>query len=366
MALHLHRAGLALALTLVLSACGAKPEAETTAEAPAASLAVSLTRAQSTTIERSLLASGPVSAWEEMQLGVEISGVRVTALKVDVGQQVRKGQVRLELDHRTLDSELRQAQAAANEAEAGVALAKTNLARGQMLAKEKLISASAFDELRATLVQAEARQATARAQRDGVQLRRDFAALRAPDDGVIAKRMVQPGQVVMAGAELLRLIRQGRLEWRAELSEAELARVRPGARVRIAASDGSLIEGRVRAVTPGLDAQTRTGTVYADLPQPGTLKVGAFVQGRILTGDSTGVTVPTAAVVQRDGYPYVFTVDANNVARRLRVRTGAAENGRTEILEGIQAGDRVVERGAGFLGDGDVVRVVNEAAGPAQ
>mgnify|MGYP000101875164 CR=1 FL=1 len=78
------------------------------------------------------------------------------------------------------------------------------------------------------------------------------------------------------------------------------------------------------------------------------------------------VTVPTAAVVQRDGYPYVFTVDANNVARRLRVRTGAAENGRTEILEGIQAGDRVVERGAGFLGDGDVVRVVNEAAGPAQ
>ena len=366
MALHLHRAGLALALTLVLSACGAEPEAETTAEAPAASLAVSLTRAQSTTIERSLLASGPVSAWEEMQLGVEISGVRVTALNVDVGQQVRKGQVLLELDHRTLDSELRQAQAAANEADAGVALAKTNLARGQMLAKEKLISASAFDELRATLVQAEARQATARAQRDGAQLRRDFAALRAPDDGVIAKRMVQPGQVVMAGAELLRLIRQGRLEWRAELSEAELARVRPGARVRIAASDGSLIEGRVRAVTPGLDAQTRTGTVYADLPQPGTLKVGAFVQGRILTGDSTGVTVPAAAVVQRDGYPYVFTVDANNVARRLRVRTGAAENGRTEVLEGIKAGDRVVERGAGFLGDGDVVRVVNEAAGPAR
>lgn len=366
MAFPLHRIGVALAFALTLSACGTKSESETAVETPAASLTVSLAPAQSATIERSLLASGPVSAWEEMQLGVEISGVRVTALKVDVGQQVRKGQVLLELDHRTLDSELRQAQAAANEADAGVALAKTNLARGQMLAKEKLISASAFDELRATLVQAEARQATARAQRDGVQLRRDFASLRAPDDGVIAKRMVQPGQVVMAGAELLRLIRQGRLEWRAELSESELARVAPGAIVRLVASDGSQIEGRVRAVTPGLDAQTRTGTVYADLPDPGTLKVGAFVQGRILTGDSSGITVPTAAVVQRDGYPYVFTVDAKNVAHRLRVRTGANENGRTEILEGLKAGELVVERGAGFLGDGDVVRVVNEAPGQAR
>lgn len=364
MAFPLHRVAIALAFTLILSACGS--QSEPAVEAPAASLAVSLTTAQSATIERSLLASGPVSAWEEMQLGVEISGVRVTALNVDVGQQVRKGQVLLELDHRTLDSELRQAQAAANEADAGVALAKTNLARGQMLVNEKLISASAFDELRAAMVQAEARQATARAQRDGVQLRRDFASLRAPDDGVIAKRMVQPGQVVMAGAALLRLIRQGRLEWRAELSEAELARVRPGALVRIPASDGSVIEGRVRAVTPGLDAQTRTGTVYADLPEPGALKVGTFVQGRILTGDSSGITVPTAAVVQRDGYPYVFTVDAKNVAHRLRVRTGAAENGRTEILEGIKAGDRIVERGAGFLGDGDVVRVVNDAADPTR
>ena len=346
---------------LALAACG-KPDTDDAATP--ASMAVSLARAESRMIERSVIASGPVSAWEEMQLGVELSGVRVTALHVDVGQSVKKGQVLLELDHRTLDSDLRQAQASAAEADAGVVLAQSNLNRGQALVREKLISASAFDELRAGLVQAQARQATARAARDGVQLRRDFAALRAPDDGVISKRLVQPGQVVAAGSELLRLIRQGRLEWRAELSETELARVAPGAKVLLSAA-GKVIEGRVRAVTPGVDSQTRTGTIYVDLPAPGALQAGSFVEGRIITSASNGLVVPAAAVVQRDGYAYVFTVDDKNTVHRVRVATGATQDGRIEILSGLKPGTAVVERGAGFLGDGDLVRVVTGGAGSA-
>src|SRR3546814_10709353 len=90
-----------------------------------------------------------------MQLGVEISGARVTALNVDVGQQVRKGEVLLELDHRSLDSELQQARAALAEAEAGVELARANLARGELLVKDKYISASQLDELPATRTRAE-------------------------------------------------------------------------------------------------------------------------------------------------------------------------------------------------------------------
>ncbi len=351
---------------IFLSACS-KSEPEKTAgkaaeQTASASMAVSLVKAQSRNIERSIIASGPVSPWEEMQLGVELSGVRVTSLKVDVGQQVTRGQLLLELDHRSLDSDLRQADASLNEAKAGVQLANINFNRGQQLAKSQLISASALDELRAGVVQAQARLATTQAIRDGVQLKRDFASLRAPADGIISKRLVQPGQVVMAGAELLRLIRDGRLEWRAELNEMDLARVQPGTLVRLQTGDGKIVEGIVRAVSPGLDAGTRTGTLYADLPSPGNLKSGTFLEGRILVGTSQALMLPSASVIQRDGHSYVFKVDANNTAKLVRVSSGASDKGYIEIIDGLEAGAAVVETGAGLLSDGDRVRVVNDTA----
>lgn len=350
-----------LALSLALTACSKDAEPEG-AETAASSLAVTLVPATTRPIQRSVIASGPVSAFEEMQLGVEISGARVTALNVDVGQSVRRGQILLELDHRTLDSELAQAQAALREADASVALATASFNRGSPLAKEQLISASQLDELRANKTQSEARRSTARAQRDGAQLRRDFAELRAPADGIISKRLVQPGQVVSAGAELLRLIRDGRLEWRAELPEAELASVAPGAIVTLPTAAGASVEGVIRAVSPGVDSQTRTGTIYADLPQPGSLKIGSYVEGRIVTGAGDALMVPVASVVRRDGIAYVFTVEAKKIARRVRVRTGTTTEGRIEIVQGLRPGAEIVEQGAGFLGDGDVVRVVAATA----
>lgn len=351
-----------LALVLTLTACGGN---EPAAAAGPSTLAVTLATATQQPLQRSVIASGPVSAFEEMQLGVEISGARVTALNVDVGQAVRKGQVLLELDHRTLDSELAQAEAALSEADALVTLATASYNRGSPLAKEQLISASQLDELRANKLQAEARRNTMRAQRDAARLRRDFAELRAPADGIISKRLVQPGQVVAAGTELLRLMRDGRLEWRAELPEDSLARITPGAIVTLSGNDGSSIEGRIRAVSPGVDSQTRTGTLYADLPNPGPLKSGTYLEGRIVTGAGNALMVPAGSVVQRDGHAYVFSVEANDSVRRLRVRTGAVADGRVEIIEGLKPGARVVEQGVGFLGDGDKVRVVAANAGAA-
>ena len=346
-------------VVLLAAATAACSKDDTAADAaPTGAMAVSVVQARSQQIQRSVLVSGPVSAWEEMQLGVEVSGLRVTALNVDVGQQVRKGELLLQLDHRSLDSDLAQANAALREADAGAALARSQLARGQALAKDKYISAMQLDELRAGRIQGEARVGTARAMRDSAALRRSFADLRAPDAGVISKRLVQPGQVVASGSELLRLIRQGRLEWRAELAEAELARVKPGDRIELTTRDGKIVAGNVRAVSPGVDASTRTGTIHADLPQPEGLQPGTFLQGRIDTGTAQAVTVPTAAVVQRDGHPNVFTVDAKGIVHRLRIRTGGNHQGQIEVLEGLKAGDAVVEQGAGFLADGDSVRIV--------
>lgn len=339
----------------LLAACGGKEE-EAAPEASSA-LTVALTPVQTYPLARSVIVSGPVSAYEEMQLGVELSGQRVTALKVDVGQQVKQGQVLLELDHRTLDSSLAQAEASTQEANAAVVLAQAQHARGSRLAAEQLISAADLDQLRATATQAQAQLSTARASRDAARLQRDFAQLRAPADGVISKRLVQPGQVVSAGSELLRLIRDGRLEWRAELPENQLAQVSVGNDIVLSYA-GEEITGRVRAVTPGIDAQTRTGTVYADLPAPGPLKPGTFVEGRILTGDGQALMVPSAAVVQRDGHSYVFVTQDKQTVQRRRVRVGQTTQGRAEIVDGLKAGEQVVSEGAGFLGDGDRVRVV--------
>lgn len=354
--------GLALGVAIVATACSKKEEE---AAKPVSAFAVSVARVQAQDIPRSVLVSGPVSAWEEMQLGVELNGLRVIRLLVDVGQAVRKGDLLLQLDHRSLDSDLAQAVAGLREAEAGAALARSQLARGQQLADGKYISAMNLDELRAGRTQAEARLGTARAARDAVALRRSYADLRAPDAGVISKRLVQPGQVVAAGSELLRLIRLGRLEWRAELAEAELARVKPGDRIELATRDGAKVLGQVRAVSPGVDAGTRTGTVYADLPDPQGLQPGTYLQGRIDTGIGQGLTVPAATVVQRDGHPNVFTVDAKGIAHRVRIRTGGTANGQVEVLEGLKVGDAVVEQGAGFLADGDSVRIVEAAIAPA-
>jgi RND family efflux transporter MFP subunit len=368
MPFQLNRALLIALSCLALAACGKKadPAASSAAtDTTVASLAVTLAHAEQRPIERSVIASGPVAAWEEMQLGVEVSGMRVTALNVDVGQHVRKGDVLLELDHRTLDSDLHQMDAAVQEAQAGVALAKSNLARGQMMVKSQLISASAFDELKAAELQAEAKANTAAAQRDGARLRRDFASLRAPDDGVISKRMVQPGQVVASGTELLRLIRQGKLEWRPELPEADLAKVVVGATVILHDATGAVVTGKVRAVSPGVDTTTRTGVMHADLPSPGALKAGTFVEGRVVTSTATALMIPAASLVMRDGYAYVFTVDDKGIVSRIRVRTGVSEGGWIEVTNGLQSAQAVVATGAGFLGDGDKVRVVETPASSA-
>ncbi len=336
LAVTLRRILLLIAL-LALAACAKK------AVEPAPGQAVSLAAAQVRTLPHDVLVSGPVAAVEEMQLGVELSGLRITALNVDVGQGVRRNQVLLSLDHRALDANLAQAKASLDVAQA-------NYKRAQTLATQQLIATSDVDSLRAQLAQAQANAAT-------TQLQRDFADLHAPADGVISVRNVLPGQVVSAGVELLGLIRDSKLEWRAELGEEPLSRVRVGDAVRID-YHGAQVVGRIRAVSPGVDASTRTGTIYADLPQPGALKTGIYVEGRIVTGAGPALVVPNAAVVSRDGHDYVFVPVANDAVARKRVDTAAGADGFVQILDGLKEGDKVVVDGAGFLGDGDRIRIV--------
>lgn len=343
---------------LFLPACGrgggAIPE-------PAASLTVTAGQAQSREIVQSIVASGSIAAWQEMSLGVELSGIRVESVLVEVGARVKRGQPLLQLDTRSLQVDLRRAEASHAQARASLDLARASAERGESLLRQQLISQSDLDELRSNLSRAEAQLQSAAAERDAARLRLEFATLRAPHAGVISSRSVQPGQIVSAGTELLRLIRDGRLEWRAELAEADLVRVRPGATVRVKGADGREVMGTVRTISPALDEVSRTALVYADLPDPGQLRAGMFAEGRIELGREPAWVLPREAVVVRDGYSYVFVLgDGSRVAQR-RIEAGRPEGDVVPVRAGLEPGERIVVRGAGFLSDGDLVRVVDPA-----
>jgi len=170
------------------------------------------------------------------------------------------------------------------------------------------------------------------------------------------------GAVVPSGVELFRLIRQGRLEWRAEVAASELALIRPGQAVQVTAAGAAAVPGRVRMVAPTVDAATRNGLVYVDLPQPGAIKAGMFARGEFRTGSSSALTLPQGAVLLRDGFSYVFKLGADNKVTQAKVGVGRRVGERIEITTGLDAGTRVVASGAGFLADGDTVRVVEAAA----
>jgi RND family efflux transporter MFP subunit len=350
-----------LALALALAGCG---EDEVPEAVP--SLTVSLAAPQLREVTRDVVASGAVAAWEEVSVGVELSGLRVASVAVEVGSVVAAGDVLLRVDDRTLASQLAQSDAQVREAQTNLETARRKAARIRELADSQMVALQDAEEAEAARANAEARLNTAIASRDAARVQRDFTVVRAPVDGVVSARSVQPGQVVGAGTELLRLIRNGRLEWRAELAEADLMRIDAGTPVRVE-SPGGMVEGVVRTVSPALDVQRRTGTVYADLPDPGALRAGMFAQGRLALGRAQALLVPGDAVVRRDGRAFVFTVDGEGRVTEVPVEVGSPHGDMIEVREGLAEADRVVARGAGFLGDGDLVRVVDspEAADAA-
>jgi RND family efflux transporter MFP subunit len=339
----------------VLLLVGCSKEAEKPKSAP--SLTVTAGALEQVTLSRRISTSGSISAWEEMSLGVELAGVRVAEVLVEVGDAVKKGDVLLRLDQRTLQAELRQQQAMLEQAKANQVLAHANAVRARSMQERKLMAAGDIDQMIASESVADAAVLNAEAALASARLRVEFASLRAPDDGLISLRTVQPGQVVGAGAELLRLIRQGRLEWRAELPETDFVQVVPGAEVQILSAAG-MVPARVRKVSPGLNAINRTGSVYADIESAGALKAGMFANAHILVGNSVTAMLPSQAIVERDGYRYAFVLGDKDVVKQRRIEAGQWYEGRTEIISGIEPGDRVVVSGAAFLSDGDRVRVV--------
>jgi RND family efflux transporter MFP subunit len=335
--------------------------------APTPALTVSTTRPQSATLPLKLVANGNVAAWQEASLGSESTGLRLTEVRVNVGDVVRKGQVLAVFSADTVNADVAQARAALAEAQANAAEAQANAKRARAVQASGALSEQQVSQYLTAEQTANARIASARAALASQQLRLKYTQVVAPDDGVISARPATVGSVVGAGTELFRMIRQGRLEWRAEVTAAELKSIRVGSKATVKAANGSELTGKVRMIAPTVDPQTRSALVYVDLP-PDTrsdapFKAGMFASGHFELGSSNALTLPQPAVVVRDGFPYVFRLNADSRVSQLKVQTGRRLGDRVEILTGVSADTPVVLSGAGFLNDGDLVRVAN--AGPS-
>ena len=324
---------------------------------PRPALAVTLVAPVATDWPRLIEASGGLYAWQEGVIAAETGGMRVVEVAVDVGDKVRRGQVLARLNDSTVKAEVAQQQARVAQIRAALAEAQANGERARNVKNKGAMSEQQINQYLIAEEAAKANLAAAEAALEMERIRLDQTRVLAVDDGVISVRSATLGTVVQAGTELFRMVRQGRVEWRAELTAEQLAQIRPGQEARVRLPGGGIVTGKVRIQSPSLDANTRYGLVYVELPTDSPARPGMFAQGEIRIGASQALTLPESAVVLRDGSSYVFEVLTGDRVAQRKVETGRRGNGRVEVLSGLDTAARVVESGGAFLNDGDLVRV---------
>jgi len=309
-----------------------------------------------------LVANGNIAAWQEAIIGSESNGLQLTDVLVNVGDKVHRGQVLAKFAVATTKAEVMQARASLMEAEANAADAKNNAQRAKTLSNTGALSTQQINQYLTTAQTAQAKVEAARASLQAQQVRLQQTTVLAPDDGVISARSATVGAVVGAGTELFRMIRKGRLEWRAEVTAAELGRIAIGTPASVIATNGTRIEGRVRMIAPTVDLQNRTALVYVDLPKSvagvSPARAGMFASGEFNLGMSDALMVPQQSVVVRDGFSYVFRLEPDHHVTRIKIVAGRRVKDMIEVVSGISDGVQLVASGTGFLNDGDLVKVV--------
>jgi len=353
---------LTAAVALTLAACGGHDDKSKSGEKPGASRqTVSVATSIEQALPRVIVASGTVSAWEEVPVGAETGGLTAVGVYVDEGSYVRQGQTLVKLNDALLQAQLRQQQAGVQTAEANAARDDAALARAQELKTRGFLSQASLDTALANQRASAANLASAQASLSETRTRLAQSEIKAPVSGLIISRSVTKGQIVAAGTELFRMVREGRLELDAQVPETDLPALRAGQTATITSNEGVATSGTIRIVTPEVDAQTRLGLARITLSPGSGLKPGMFARASITAGAQPTTVVPTAAVLYRNNKSGVFILDTQNAAHFRPVTVLSRRDDQTSV-SGVEAGVRVVVQGAGFLNEGDKVTI---AAAPA-
>ena len=349
--------------------------------------AISVAPATTHPLADRILASGLIGPVEEVQVAPLIEGQPIEALLADVGDTVAEGQVLAVLSKSTLQLQRAQVNAAHAAAAATVAQAEAQLVEAESAAAEaarvaertaKLreqgsASQAASDTASANAVAATARVTVARqsleaakaqlalqdAQLANVELQLTRTEVKAPVAGLITARNATLGAIATAaGKPMFVMERDGALELRADLAEADLPRLKPGAPARLTAAGlAEPLEGTVRLIEPAIDAATRLGRARISVDRPGVLLTGMFVEAEITLAAREGLAVPVTAVGMEAGQSTVMRV-RDGVVERVVVATGIRDGGLVEITSGLEPGDMVVVKAASFVRPGDRINPV--------
>ena len=316
-----------------------------------------------------LPANGSVTAWQEAVIGSEANGLRLVDVKVNVGDKVTQGQVLASFATEQVAAEVAQAQASFAEVEANALDAAVNADKARTLQASGALSEQQINQYLTLDKSAKARLEVAKAALAVQQVRLRQTRLLAPDNGVISSRSATLGAVVGSGTELFKMIRGGRLEWRAEVTSTEMAGIKPGTLANVTAASGAQVVGKVRMIAPTVDSTTRNALIYVDLPPNANIKAGMYAKGEFVLGASNVLTLPQQALVLRDGFTYAMRLTADdkggNKISQVKLQTGRRVGDAVEILQGAKTGEQFVASGAAFLADGDTVKVVAQAPAAA-
>jgi RND family efflux transporter MFP subunit len=309
--------------------------------------------------------SGPIAAWQEIIVSPETGGLRIAELLVDVGASVKRGQLLARLADESLQADQRKQQAAVAQARATLEQAGSNLQRAKLVEGSGALSAQKIEDYRISEATARAQLASAEADLESIRIKLRQTRIVAVDDGIVSSKTAVLGNVVSAGAELFRLVRQGRVEWRPELDARQIAGLKTGQSASVTLPSGEQVEGRVRLVGPTLNASTGRATLYVSLPGGGAARTGMFANGTITTGAHPAQTLPQTAVTLRDGRAYVYLLGSGDRVHSRVVTTGRRQGQRVEVSD-LPAGARVVADGGAFLSDGAQVTVAKPAQAPVE
>jgi HlyD family secretion protein len=348
---------LTLATALILTGCGPRPNGGRPGDPPAAAAraparngpprAVRVVEVQPRALSGGLIVSGVLVSREEAAVGSELSGYRVGKVYFDQGAWVKQGQPLVQLDDTLLQSQIAQQTALSAQADA-------QARRVAGLDEEGVISAEALETRRSQAV-------VQRAILNDLKVRQSRMTIRAPVSGRILERNVRPGDIASAGGAtpMFRIVRDGLVELNAEVAEENLWHIKPGDPVKVSLPSGVTIEGKVRLIDPLVDAQTKLGRVRVALPVREDLRPGGFARGAFTGAVTAARTVPETAIrYDADGASVMVVGPDNRVIQR-PVKAGRRADGYVELVEGPEAGAKVLLGAASFVLPGDRVTIVN-------
>ncbi len=301
--------------------------------------------------------SGTVVSLNDSRIASEVEGV-LTWL-AEVGDAVDAGDVIARIDPRLLRIEVTRAEANVARLEAELLYRQRQLERTEELAAKNSASKTLLDEALAQRDQAQHLLSDARAALERAQANLERTRIHAPFAGHVTARLGSVGEFVNIGEDVVRLVDTHRIEISLPASFTLARHIKPG--MRVPARSGNILrEHPVRTVVPVGDAVSRMVEVRLEVGD-GDWLVGTPVQVALPSDASQStVAVPRDALVERGGRSYVYKVSDDNTAEQVAVEINAIVGLWVGVADGIDAGDRVIVRGAERLSPGQAVEVIDK------